>query len=113
MAHYGQNVRHHSVGGLVSDRADKEMLAYEFLGPACRKVIDDGPIKISAVKILEQIHALRDKNGNEADPRDPRIDHAIAQGIVVNSAQIIMRDRTEQDARDGLKPLRARRTRRW
>lgn len=114
----GDNVNHHNVMYLRSS-AMEEFEAFEALGPAMQGVLRDGPIKSSAIAVLQNITdknaELELKNETRAkfgepplkllDPRDPILDAYLARAFLQLNAQAIMKDRTPEFAQMGIVPL--------
>ena len=99
--------------GTISD----EMNALDQLGPLTRQAIYDSPIRYSAGAVLKQIRDYEEQQRKLVpemfrsrfciDPRHQDIDRAVADGLVKNSVEIVLRDRSEVDAMLGVKPLRS------
>jgi len=101
---------------------EQELEAFDKLGPCTRQAMRDSPIKWSAAAIIiqieheqERVRALLPEFQRvlfKIDLKDPDLDRNIARGIMLQAMQILMRDRSREDAELGIRPLRARRTRR-
>ena len=77
----------HVIKVFMGTTAD-EMNALEQLGPIARKAIYDSPIRYAASAVLEQLREYEKELQEKAppnfvvrlDPKDPRLDAAIAHG---------------------------------
>lgn len=97
-----------------------EYEAYDQLGPCTRQVLRDSPLPWLAFAIVKQIRDEEDRirknlpewqrDSFHIDMKDPRLDRNIAAGIMGQSMKVMQRDRSEEDARLGMQPLRPRRT---
>lgn len=100
-----------------------EMAALDDLGPKTRWAIRNSPLPILAYSITAQIIELNDKIESEnaeradrglplrpyADPKDPRLDERLAQGVMQTQAQLLLDDGVQiQDVQSGMKPLISR-----
>lgn len=89
-----------------------EMAALDSLGPLTRAMIHQSPIRFSAAAILQQFREFEEKQrarfpGLNLDPKDPRLDRMIAEQLPMQALDAIRKDRSEEDAQVGIKPLRA------
>lgn len=94
-----------------------EMEALDTLGPLTRAMIYDSPIRFSAAAILKQFRDFEEKQRAKfpehvrhrfhLDPADPRLDQMIAEQLPGQSLETIRKDRSEEEAQAGVKPLRA------
>jgi hypothetical protein len=100
-----------------------EMAALDDLGPATRWAIRNSPLPILAYSITSQIVELNDKIEGEnevraarglplrpyADPKDPRLDERLAQGVLQTQAKLLLDEGVQiQDVQAGMKPLVSR-----
>ena len=98
-------------GGQIED----EMNAFDQLGPITRDVLHNSPIRYSAaclVKQLKDVEAERRlqlpshvRHLYRIDPRDPKVDTSVANGIKAQNLEVLLRDRSEHDANIGVIPL--------
>lgn len=105
----------HVIALFTEGTSADEMDALDQLGPMARQVIYDAPIRYSAGAVLKQLRDYEESERQKMppeirhlvrlDPRDPRIDAAIAKGLVEDSIKTILKDRSEQDAKSGVMPL--------
>jgi len=100
-----------------------EMEALDDLGPQARSVIVNGPISLLAYPVIDQItyrnEAIEQENTSRAlaglpqkpylNPREPRLDAAIAQALADQHLTVMMRDREPEFCEQGMKVLRPRR----
>jgi hypothetical protein len=107
-------------GGMIATvHIRVELDAMEQLGPLTRAAIADAPFNVLAKPILDQILAIRPVPGRDdirLDPKDPRLDACMADGVHKEAFKRLLVDRSEVDARSGVIPLRPRqnaRRRRW
>ena len=94
-----------------------EMEALDTLGPLTRAMIHESPIRFSAAAILKQFRDFEEKQRAKfpervrdrfhLDPQDPRLDRMIAEQLPEQSLETIRKDRSEEDAQAGIRPLRA------
>lgn len=85
-----------------------ELEAFDALGPNARQAIRDAPVKWLATAIVIQIKEAEKQYG-PMDLQNPDLDRNIARGIMLQSMQLLMKDRSFEDAELGIKPLRRRR----
>jgi hypothetical protein len=105
----------HVIALFTEGTATDEMNALDQLGPLARQVIYDSPIRYSAGAVLKQLRDYEESERQKLppeirhlvhlNPRDPKIDAAIAKGLVDDSIKTMLKDRSEQDAMLGVKPL--------
>jgi hypothetical protein len=98
----------------------EEYEAYDQLGPCTRQMLRDSPLPWLAFAIVKQLRDEEDRirqslpewqrDSFHIDLKDPQLDRNIARGIMTQSMQVMQRDRSEEDARLGMQPLRLRRT---
>ena len=89
-------------GAVVVVPYDLEAEAFDALGPQVRAVLNDSPIKILAYPIFQECKAAG------LDPLDPKLDAMAAANIRAGACGVVLRDRSPEDARLGMRPLRAR-----
>ena len=92
-----------------------EFDAFDQLGPCTRQALRDSPLPWLAVAIVSQLrdeeYRLRQSNPDfYLDLGNPDLDRNIARGLMMQSMQVMLRDRSREDAELGIKPLRPRRT---
>lgn len=118
----GSNTGNHSgVTGNVP--AVLDLAALDDLGPSTRSVITSAPIKMLAYPVMMQIMDRNDQieKENEAivaaggthlkpylDPKDPRLDEVIANGLLRYQLDLLAAEREIEFATAGIIPLRAR-----
>lgn len=95
---------HGGVIGIVSF-AD-EGNAFDSFGPEVRRALQEAPIKVLAAAILKECQQAN------IDPTNPFVDHHIAGNILRGTLRVLLVDRSEEDAKLGMRPMVARRTRR-
>jgi hypothetical protein len=83
-----------------------EMECYEQLGPLSRQAINEAPLKILAAPIVIDIKKFFEEKKIDFDLHAQKLDASIAKGIRGDTLRTILKDRTEQDALLGMKPLR-------
>jgi hypothetical protein len=81
---------------------DVEILAFDSLGPLVRAALNDSPVKILAFPIVQELLGLG------LNPCDPRIDAMAAHNLRVGARNVLLKDRSMEDAQLGMRPLRAR-----
>lgn len=100
-----------------------EMAALDDLGPRARAVIVNGPLSVLAYPVMKQIEdrnaAIEDENDQRycaglslkpyLDPREPRLDAAIAQALANQHLTVMLKDREPEFCEQGMKMLRPRR----
>jgi hypothetical protein len=120
MALKRENVGDHKVL-YIRTTCDEEFDAFDQLGPMLRTALCDSPIKSSSVAIVQQIQEkneqIRIENDRRRvygmpparllDPKDPQLDAYLARAFLAMNAQNLMKDRSEEDAMLGIKPIRA------
>lgn len=104
----------HKMGVVIGSLAE-EMAALESLGPLTRAAIANSPIRYCAFGILRQIRSTEEQIRNRfppaawhrihLDPKEPNLDLSIAEGLKQDSLMTIRRDRSEEDALLGIKPM--------
>ena len=102
----------HVIDIFMGSTAD-EMAALDQLGPLTRQAIYNSPIRYAATPVLQQVRDYEKELQAKAppnfvvrlDPKDPRLDAALAKGLIQRSIEIVMKDRSEQDAKAGVVPL--------
>lgn len=101
---------------------DLEMAALEDLGPMARSAICASALPTLSYSIVSQVIAYNEKIEAEneqrvahglhpkpyLDPKQPELDLSLAKGIFQHTAQLILKDGTEEGARESLKVLEAR-----
>lgn len=92
-----------------------EFDAFDQLGPCTREALRDSPLPWLAIAIVKQLQheeaRLRLINPDfYLDLKNPDLDRNIARGLTMQSLQVMLRDRSREDAELGIKPLRPRRT---
>lgn len=109
----GDNVGNHK-GPLGVVDAVFEMECFEELGPISRLAIIESPLKVLAAPIVLDIYKFEEEK-RKTNPefylnlQDPRLDAAVAKGIRSDSLRVVLADRTEEEAKAGMIPLRPRR----
>ena len=95
-----------------------ELEAFDTLGPSARQALRDSPIKWLATAIVLQIREAEEqyrqklpehmREGFYLDLQNPDLDRNIARGLMQQSVQQLLKDRSPEDAELGIKPLRRR-----
>ena len=97
-------MRGHNIGGnsgtVATVPGKLEEAAFDELGPMTRLAIAESPLKILAFPIAKQ---LLDRG---LDPCMPALDSLVADGVRLLAYQLMAADRSPEDARAGLVPLR-------
>ena len=104
--------------GLVAKvERTSELEAQDAFGPMTRQAIYDSPIAVLAWPMLQQIIEFNEKraalNLPPVNPLDPMVDASIAKGVRDQAFTTILKDRSEQDARLAMKPIRRIARGRW
>ena len=100
--------------------AEVEFAAFDQLGPLTRQTLRDSPLPWLAYAIVKQIRDEEarlmaqmpewQRSNFHLDLKNPQLDRNIANGILQQSAQVLLRDRSPEDTKLGMQPLRPRRT---
>lgn len=99
--------------------AEDEMNALDLFGPMMRRLLTDGPVKVSAISLIEDIDKLNAQIDVEndrrrplglpqrrrIDPQDPECDRFLTIGSANDTMRILSEDRAPEDVMAGLKPL--------
>lgn len=101
---------------------DTEFESMDQLGPNARQALRDSPIKWLAYAIVKQIAEAEEeiraklpedqRENFSLDLQHPDLDRNIARGIMLQSMQTLLKDRSNEDAAAGIVPLRSKRLRR-
>jgi hypothetical protein len=99
-----------------------ELAALDDLGPKARFALTHAPLATLAYAIVDQVlkrnELIEIENEQRAaeglplrpyiDPKDPRLDALFAQQIVADQVGLLARERSIEDARAGVIPMRGR-----
>lgn len=121
MLHRGNNAKTQP-GQQGAIPVELELAALDDLGPKTRFAICNAPLGTLAYAVIDQVIKRNDKIEAEnilraeqgltqrpyIDPKDPRLDEFMAKHILSTNFQLLLKERSIEDAQAGIIPMRGR-----